>query len=219
MPQCLYVTAASPLIADSYAETYGIKRPHVILNTFPLAQAPAGHTPKGGAEPGPSIYWFSQTIGGNRGIECAIRAIGRAASQPHLYLRGALAEGFRNKAIEIAAAGGTAGHVHFLDPAPPVEMERLASHYDLGLASETGESISRQVCLTNKLFSFLLAGVPPLMSATTAQMAFAKEAGLDDLIYPIDDDVALASIIDQLLLNPVHLAGARARMAPWARAI
>ena len=33
---CAYVTAASPLIADAYCERYGIERPTVVLNTFPL---------------------------------------------------------------------------------------------------------------------------------------------------------------------------------------
>jgi hypothetical protein len=40
LPGCAFVTAASPGIAEAYAETYGIARPTVVLNVFPRAQAP-----------------------------------------------------------------------------------------------------------------------------------------------------------------------------------
>ena len=65
-----------------------------------------------------------------------------------------------------------------------LEMEQLAAGYDAGLVAETGHSASRRLCLTNKLFSFLLAGIPPVMSDTPAHCRFATEAGILDLIYP-----------------------------------
>ena len=83
LPGAAYVTASSPGIADAYARAYGIKRPAVVLNVFPLSRAPASTTPRGTAEPGPSLYWFSQTIGPDRGLETAVAAIGRARSRPH----------------------------------------------------------------------------------------------------------------------------------------
>jgi hypothetical protein len=88
-------------------------------------------------------------------------------------------------------------------------MERLAAIYDVGLVAETGHSRNRELCLTNKLFSFILAGVPPLMSDTPAQRAFAGEAGLDDLLYAIDDAPALARLIDRILGDPARLAALR----------
>src|SRR5262245_7174809 len=39
LPGCAYVTAAAPGIAEAYTEAYGIERPRVVLNTFPLTQA------------------------------------------------------------------------------------------------------------------------------------------------------------------------------------
>ncbi len=212
LPGCVYVTASSPLIADAYAETYGVQRPQVVLNSFPLSQAPASPSLEGVLEAGPSVYWFSQTIGGNRGLECAVRAVGLAASRPHLYLRGSVAAGYRERLLRIANELDAAHRIHFLEPAAPSEMERLASTYNLGLASETGESLNRQVCLTNKLFSFILAGLPPLMSDTPAQYMFAAEAGLSDLLYPVGDAVALAGLMDKFLEKPRLLAETRDRV-------
>lgn len=209
LPSCTYVTAASPMIADALAQAYGIKRPQVVLNVFPRIQAPASATPKGTAEPGPSLYWFSQTIGAERGLECAVRAIGLSAHRPHLYLRGHPAAGYVEQLERLAVETGAEGRMHILPPAEPNQMEKLAVDYDLGLASEIRASRNREICLTNKLFSFLLAGLPPLMSATAAQTQFAEEADLADLIYPIDDSTALAALIDRLLGNPARLAALR----------
>jgi hypothetical protein len=212
LPRCAYITAASPLIADAYADVYGIGRPRVVLNTFPLGQAPVGSTPKGSVGLGPSVYWFSQTIGPNRGLECAVRAIGLAACRPHLYLRGTLASRYGKHLEQLAGEAGVAGRVHTLPPAEPERMERLAAVYDVGLVAETGHSGSKRMCLANKLFSFILAGIPPVMSDTPAHSAFAAEAGLRSLLYPIGDAAALANLLDWLLGAPDRLAAARAQV-------
>ena len=217
LKQCAYVTAASPGIADAYAETYRIVRPRVVLNAFSLAQAAPGPTPRGSAEPGPSVYWFSQVVGPDRGLECAVQAIGRARTRPHLYLRGDLAEGFSQMLHRIAADAGAAGRVHLLPAEAPDQMEKLASAYDVGLCSEPGHTRNNDLALSNKLFSYLAAGIPPLMSNTTGQRDFAKTCGLDDLLYPIGDAGALALLFDRMLGDPARLAEARARAWRLAR--
>ena len=137
LPGCAYVTAASPGIADAYVEAYDIARPTVVLNVFPRAQAPIRPTPRGTAAPGPSVYWFSQTIGPDRGLECAVRAIGRAQSRPHLYLRGTPAAGFLDHLRKIASEADALDRLHVLPPAAPSEMVRLAAAYDVGLVGRT----------------------------------------------------------------------------------
>jgi FkbM family methyltransferase len=211
LPGCAYVTAASPGIAEAYTEAYGIERPRVVLNAFPLGHAAPAPTPRGTAQPGPSLYWFSQTIGPDRGIECAVRAVGRAGARPHLYLRGTPAAGYPARLLDVAREAGAAGRVHLLPPGEPDTMEELAAAYDVGLCSETGHTAGRRLCLTNKLFSFLLAGVPPLLSNTPAQCGFAAEAGLTDLLYARDDPAALARLLDRLLGDADRLAAARAQ--------
>jgi glycosyltransferase involved in cell wall biosynthesis len=208
---CAHVTAASPGIADAYVEAYGIARPEVVRNVFPLTHAPSGPTVKGTAEPGPSLYWFSQTIGPDRGLECAARAIGLARARPHLYLRGTAVAGFVDRLEEIAAGCGAAGRLHILPPDEPDKMVRLAASYDIGLVGENGKTRSRAIALTNKLFTFLLAGIPAVMSDIGAHRAFAAEAGMTEHLYPTDDAEALAAMIDRLLGDPARLAAARAK--------
>jgi hypothetical protein len=212
LPRCSYVTAASPGIADALAETYAISRPQVILNLFPLDQAPPVPTVRGTAAPGPSIYWFSQTVGPNRGLECAIEAIGRAATKPHLYIRGTPTQNYPDELQSFAERFGAAERIHLLPPNSPDEMVRLAAQYDLGLCSEPGHTWNNRIALTNKLFTYMLAGVPPVMSDIPAQVSLAETAGLGDLIYRRGDPPALAALLDHLLGDADRLAGLRARV-------
>lgn len=209
LPRCVYVSAASPGIAEAYARTYSLARPAVVLNVFSLADAPAAATSRGAAAPGPSVYWFSQTIGPDRGLECAVRAIARAANRPHLHLRGQPAAGFAEALMALAEAEGVADRLHLHPPAAPDEMARLAAGYDLGLAGETGVTPNRRIALTNKQFTYLLAGLPSLMSDIPAHRAFAAEAPGATALYAVDDPDALAKAMDGLLGDPEALAKAR----------
>jgi glycosyltransferase involved in cell wall biosynthesis len=210
LPRCAWLTAASPGIADAYAETYGLPAPAVLLNVFPRYEAPACATTSGSFEPGPSVYWFSQTIGPDRGLEAAVRAIARARSRPHLVLRGQPARGYAAALQGLAEAEGVADRIHLKPPSPPDEMAKLAAAHDLGLAAETGRTHNRRIALTNKLFTYLLAGVPTLMSDIDAHRRIADDVEGAASLYPVDDPDSLAHAMDALLLDPGRLARARA---------
>ena len=209
LPACACVTAASPGIADAYVKAYGIARPTVVLNVFPLAQAPCCPTPRGTATPGPSVYWFSQTIGSDRGLECAVRAIGQAQSRPHLYLRGTPAVEFLDHLRKIASDAGALDRLHVLPPAASSEMVRLAAVYDVGLVGDTGHTPNRRMALTNKQFTYLLAGIPVVMSNIPAHHDIALAIGDAARLYPVDNPVNLAAALDALLGDPAALAAAR----------
>ncbi|MFZ0408434.1 MAG: hypothetical protein WAM11_10030 [Cyanobium sp.] len=211
LPGCVFTTAASPGIADAYADAYGIPLPVVLRNVFPLSHAPEGPTSRGTAIPGPSLYWFSQTIGPDRGLECAVRAIAQAESRPHLYLRGFISDAYRQSLVALARAGGVEDRLHLLPPAPPEQMERLAATYDLGLVGETGATPNRRIALTNKLFTYALAGVPAVISDIPAHRSIQVEADGAVHLFSCDDAASLAAGLDAwLAAPPVVLAEARA---------
>jgi glycosyltransferase involved in cell wall biosynthesis len=209
LPGAAYVTASSPEIADAYVHSYGIAKPKVILNVFSVASAPPSPSRRGAAVPGPSLYWFSQTIGPDRGLEGAVEAISRARSVPHLYLIGQLAAGYEKRLREVARGAGCESRLHLLPPSPPSELVHIAAQFDVGLASETGHTPNNSRALSNKLFTYLLAGVPVLASDTPAQARFAASAPSCVTVYPRNDPNALAAALDDWLLRPDRLAQAR----------
>lgn len=218
LPHAVHVTAASPGIADAYAEAYGIRRPQVVLNTFAPEFLSASPVARKRTVPGPSVYWFSQVIGPGRGLDCAVRAIGQAAKRPHLHLRGTPARGYVEELRRLAREAGAADRVHVLAPGAPDDMVRLATAHDVGLVAEPAGTRNSGLALANKLFTYLAAGVPPLMSDTPAHRALAAEAGIGDWLFPVDDHRALAARLDALLEDEERLQTARARTRQLAGA-
>lgn len=208
LPHCAHLTAASPDIAQAYWQRYGVK-PEPILNVFPLAQAPAAQPEP--RNPFPSLYWFSQTIGPGRGLEAIITAMGRMQTPVMLSLRGRPAAGYAEFLTAFARTHGVEERLRLLPSAPPDRMVTLAAEHDLGLALELNEPPHRALCLTNKIFTYLLAGLPMLMSRTPAQEALATELGAAVIVVDLDEPEAIAERLDTLLSNPTQLKIARTK--------
>jgi len=189
-----HLTTSSPLIADAYERRYG-RRPLVILNVFPLADAPPGpcSTPYLNRNGQPTLYWFSQTIGPGRGLEPVIAAMGRMKLPVVLHLRGISAAGYRERLTDHATTHGVADRVVWHPPAEPGEMVRLSAGYDLGLALELTEPPNRAICLTNKAFTYLLAGVPVVLSRTPAQEGLAVQLGGSALLIDLSNPDGIAA--------------------------
>jgi len=181
LPECDYITASSPGIAAAYAAKYGVPLPTTIRNVFPLAQRPQAFRPTSDDRP-LTLYWFSQTIGLDRGLDDAVRAMGLLRGcRIELHIRGEIRESIRRDLFSLAASSGVNSEHIFLHPSrPSEEMVRLAAEYDAGIALEQPASMSRDLCLTNKIFTYLLAGNAVAATATTGQiplMARIGEAG------------------------------------------
>ena len=209
LERCVYTTAASPGIADAYVATYNIAPPTVVLNVFSRTDGPSKPSPSGNVFPGPTLYWFSQTIGPNRGLETAVLALSRSRSKPHLYLQGNVAVSFRDHLLDLARAAGVLHRVHFLSPIPPGSIPQNAARFDVGLVAETGETENRRISLTNKQFTYLTAGIPVLMSDTPAHRSFARDTPGCTCLFTINDPESLALGMDGWLLNTASLASAR----------
>lgn len=212
LPGCSYVTAASPLIAAAYQDKYNIKVTP-ILNVFPLLEAP--QRPATSEEVVPrSLYWFSQTIGTGRGIEEIIAAIALMHPPPKLFLRGNPAAGYAEAIADVARPGKV--DVQLLDSAPAGEMAELAQRYAIGLAIEPASSLNNSLALSNKIFTYLLAGLPVLLSRTRAQEQLALELGDAVLLVDVHDAQAVATVLTSFFADPVRQQ--KARDAAWATA-
>ncbi|MDP2332557.1 MAG: glycosyltransferase [Reyranella sp.] len=206
LSSCVYATAAAPLIAKAYAARYGIA-PTTVLNVFPLAMAPA--VPSAAAAAPLRAYWFSQTIGLDRGLQPFLQAMARAKSRVTLDIRGGNQWGGGDQLTALARELGIADRVSVLPKAPPERMVTLAAAYDLGLSLETDVSENRGLCLTNKIFTYLLAGIPAVMSDTPAQRALAPDLGDAAVLVSLADPAAIAAALDRLAGSPAQLAEAK----------
>ena len=174
MPHCDYLTAASDGIAEAYADVLDVPRPTTILNVFPRSERDDGsisdealrREKKAGTR---SLYWFSQTIGPDRGLEDARDALPFLPDDVHLYLRGEWSDGYQKAFMQRAAELCVADRIHHLPLVPPDELIPRTARHDVGLALEQGHTRNRNICATNKLFTYLLAGVPFVATDTDGQ--------------------------------------------------
>ena len=212
LPSCVHATASSPLIAQAYARRYAMIPPVVVLNVFPRELAPASRR-EGGAAGQLRAYWFSQTIGLDRGLQAFLGAMARSRARISLDIRGRNRWGHGDTLLALARKLGIADRVALLDPAPPEEMVRLAAQYDIGLSLETDANQNRGLCLTNKIFTYLLAGIPVVLSDTPAQRAFAPALGAAGRLVSLADPAGMADSLDRLAAAPAGLEAAKA--AAW----
>lgn len=213
VPACAYVTAASPLIGKAYASRYGVE-PRTVLNVFPLNMAPANLSSHCGE--GLKAYWFSQTIGPDRGLQSFLRAMARTAAVVTLDIRGSNRWGHGDMLLALARELGIGDRVRLLPVEAPGEMVQLAAPYDLGLSLETDVSENRRLCLTNKIFTYLLAGVPAMISDTPAQKALAADLGAAAALVSLADVEDMARTLDDLA-RPETLRAAKAKAAALGR--
>jgi glycosyltransferase involved in cell wall biosynthesis len=210
LPQCQHLTAASPGIARAYRDRHGVAMTP-ILNVFPLAHAPADAPASRCRRLGDplSVYWFSQTIGPGRGLEPFIQAMGKAPGRVTLFLRGSDFLGYSARLKALAADVGVAASVHFLPSAPPDEMVRLAAHYDVGLAPDLCTPPNRAMALSNKIFTYLLAGIPVLLNDTPAQRNISMKLGNAGRLMDLTDPDSIAATLGSWVGDPSALAAAK----------
>jgi hypothetical protein len=198
----VFLTTSSEAIAAAYHERYGAL-PSVVHNTFPLPAKPPDFTR---VNPGTlRLYWFSQTIGPGRGLEEAVEALGRADVSAELTLRGQPHDGYVEMLRHLAAAQAPRLTLTHQPPAPPDAMVDLACGYDVGLALEQMVPLNRQLCVTNKTFTYMLAGVASALSDTPGQHALGVDLGRAAVLVPAGDVDALAAAFARWAADPAAL--------------
>jgi len=218
--RCNYISAPSAQIADALAERYGVRRPLVVHNVFPWSERERIdgrlHDRCG---PALSLYWFSQTIGLERGIQDAIRAAGQLEGPVQIHLRGRISTAVRAELLELARSCGVAERLRFHHLVAPEELVARAAEHDVGLATDIGvaHSLSNALTVTNKYFTYMLAGLALAVSAQPGQSAILAQCPGAGALYPSGDYLALAAILRHWQADPAALRAARAAALEAAR--
>lgn len=217
LPRCDLLTASSEGIADEIVRRYAVRRPCVVLNVFPLVDRlhPVPDRAERPHDARVSLYWYSQVIGPGRGLEEALTALAALPSDVHLSLRGERDARFVTLLTGEARRLGVAERLHLLAPALPGELVARAAVHDVGLALEQPGTRNRELCVTNKIFTYLLAGLAVAATDTEGQRGVMEEARGAGFLCPAGDAGALARGLADLT-QPARLSVARAAAAESA---
>lgn len=207
LPGAGYLSASSPLICEAYRRHYPRKTVITVRNTFPRNKN-QGLIARPDGVKSLKLFWCSQTVGLNRGLQDAIHAMngirdfpvlltimGNSSPQTRATLSGLL-QNPRHKIRFIPA--GTASAI----------FEQAEAH-PIGLALEPAYSLNNDLALSNKIFLYLTAGSALIASNTTAQAAFMREYPGLGSAYPVGDSAALRALLEHYWHAPEMLSAAR----------
>lgn len=174
IPEVSFCTAASPLIAAKYKNDYPYLTPVTINNVFSKMHLQSSLRPHN-QDDTLKLFWFSQTVGKGRGIEEIIKAIGKLNGDISCTVLGSCDMKMKTELLHIANENGVnENQINFLDPVSPGEIFSIAARHHIGLALESEGTINRDICLTNKIFTYLLSGLAIIATDTSAQKLFLE---------------------------------------------
>ncbi|WP_295720252.1 hypothetical protein [Mucilaginibacter sp.] len=198
-----YFTAASPSIAQQYKQLYPYLNPVVINNVFVKNTIPFTSTLLHKSVI--KLFWLSQTIGINRGIEDVVNAMHLLNNSKllnnntlELHLLGNLPDGDFKVFIENQAPL----KIHIHPPVSTVEIEGFASQFDIGLAMETAYCLNNDIALSNKIFTYIQSGLAIIASDTKAQSMFLEQYPGVAKLYKKNDAISMANCLKKYAENP-----------------
>jgi glycosyltransferase involved in cell wall biosynthesis len=189
LPKVDLITTASPLITQAYEKLYPRKKVITIRNVFSRKYLQK-NTSRGDDL---RLFWFSQNIGPNRGLEFLIDAINTIDFKISLSLLGDISD--HSYVDSLLKRSKEPRYINILKPVAPENVFKVAADFDIGIAAEIPYCENRNICLTNKIFTYLLAGNCILASDTDAQKDFLKKYSNVGLTYKHNELEDLASKI------------------------
>jgi glycosyltransferase involved in cell wall biosynthesis len=205
--RCAGIITVSPPIAEELRALYRAREVTVVRNvpvyqTVPRSQRLREHL---GLGPEVRLALYQGNIQPDRGLDRLVRAARFLAPDIVLVLMGKAIEPTRSQLEELIASEDVAGRVKLLPAVPYDELLDWTASADLGLTIFPPDySLSIRYTLPNKLFEYLMAGLPVLSSQldAIAEVLQAYEVGR---VAPSLDPRDLAAAINALFADPVAL--------------
>jgi glycosyltransferase involved in cell wall biosynthesis len=189
--RCDGVITVSDGIAERLQDRYGLKQlPTVVRNVPDLP--PPGEAPDLREQMGigdAPLVLHQGAVADGRGGGNLIRAVAEMDSAHLLFLGadGAFADGLR----ELGRGAGLDGRLHFHPPVPLAELLSYTSQADVGVSLLEDTCENHRLALPNKLFEYLAANLPVVVSDLPEMRRLVTERGVGWVTNPGDpDDIA-----------------------------
>jgi glycosyltransferase involved in cell wall biosynthesis len=202
IPHADEVIMAAPGYADAAVQRYGVEPPTVILNV-PTLQVPdldpAWDLRRELDLPRDKhLIVYQGSIQENRGIEQVIDAMAHV----HDSIMVVIGYGYHRPALErLVRDRGWTDRVRFFGPVPNHELINWTASADLGVCCIVGTSPSYYHSLPNKLFEYLMAGVPVIASDFPGMGGITKQTDVGEVCDP-EDPASIGAAMLRVLDDP-----------------
>lgn len=212
-PKADMVVTVSDGIADELARLYNIQKPLIIHNCPPLT--PIQRSTKlrdliGGSRERP-IFLYQGMIARGRALIEIIAAAG-LVPEADFVLMGPVSDQIYGNEIKEAIAASEHKNIYQLPRVPLDELWTYTGSADAGLVMTQPVCRSYALTIGNKIFEYMVAGIPIVASTVEGHRRIAAETGVLVLVDPYDPkDIARG--IKELLSEPgkLRLFGEHAR--------
>lgn len=210
-----YLTASSPQIAQKYKEIFPSLNFTTLLNVFPKNKIKLVQV----QQPPLKLFWFSQYVGLSRGIQDIIAALVNLQDESiEFHILGFLNQNVKDELDQFVDQlhFTRAPNLIFHEPIASDELVKFAENFDIGLATEPGFSINNDLALSNKIFTYIQAGLAVLASDTSAQKdLLVKYPGMGEQ-YERGNATNVSKILKTYIDQPELLTKHKSQSATYA---
>jgi glycosyltransferase involved in cell wall biosynthesis len=211
LPRCAGVITVSPPIAQEISKRYSVPKVTVIRNV-PVYRA-VGKSDRLrqrlGLSPNVRIALYQGNLQPDRGLDKLIRAAAFLDRDNVIVLMGNGVGTTPSELEALISSERVADRVKVLPPVPYAELLDWTASADIGLHIFSPDySLSIRMCLPNKLFEYLMAGLPVLTSPLDAVMEVIRTYEVGQIVSslaPADIGMAINSMLaDHVALARMH---------------
>lgn len=180
----------SPSIADEYRRLYRRQRPEVVLNV-PYYREKVQYDllrERFGISEQTRIFVYQGILSRGRGLPLLLRVFSGIEIDCCIVFIGS-----GELEAEIAAAAARSDKIYHVPNVDPLELSRLTMSGDFGVALIENVSKSYDYCLPNKLFEFLVAELPVLVSNVFEMSRFVQQHGVG-VVSELDEQTVEAKV-------------------------
>jgi glycosyltransferase involved in cell wall biosynthesis len=196
VPGVRYMITVSESIAALYRDEYGVE-PVVVRNAAPQVEhlAPRERSELGAGRDELLVVLQGAGINGGRGAEELISAVPMTSGVKLVIIgSGDIIDNLRRKAM----SGEARERIIFLPRMQWEEMMRYTMCCDAGLSLDNDTCINQRFSLPNKLFDYIAAGLPVLVSPLPEVSALVKRYGFGIVLNEVSPE--------EIARNLQHLA-------------
>jgi glycosyltransferase involved in cell wall biosynthesis len=173
------VITVSDSIADAYKGLYGIDKPHLVLNC-PVYKSPGPHDlfrEKFNISSAQRIFLYQGGLAKGRGIEILLQAF-EESDDTELVL---VCMGYGPLEGLVQEKASASSNIYFHPAVSPEFLLDYTTSADFGILFYQDNCLNHKYCSPNKMFEYLMAGLPVIVSNLHEMRRLVKKHGIGSI--------------------------------------